>query len=72
MTPIEQAILTLVCMLGAWFWGLRQGREQGIVQGIGEAVDHLYQKGMIELEEGEETQLEFGEEVKVRIRKEEE
>ena len=71
MTPIEQAILTLVCMLGAWFWGLRQGREQGIVQGIGEAVDHLYQNGLIELDGEDWTYLEIGG-TNIRIKKEEE
>ena len=71
MTPIEQAILTLVCMLGAWFWGLRQGREQGIVQGIGEAVDHLYQNGLIELDGEDWTYLEIGG-TNIRLKEEEE
>ena len=72
MTSIEQTLLTLVCMTGAWFWGMRQGKEQGIIEGIGQAVDHLYQKGMIELDEENEMQFEIGEDVNVRIRKEEE
>ena len=70
MTPIEQTILTVVCMIGAWFWGMRQGKEQGIIEGIGQAVDHLYEKGMIELDGENETQFEIGEDVNVRIRKE--
>lgn len=30
MTPIEQTLLTVLCMLGAWYWGLTQGTQRGI------------------------------------------
>lgn len=29
MDPISQTILTLVCMIGAFFWGLKQGTVKG-------------------------------------------
>lgn len=72
MTPTEQAILTLVCMLGTWVWGMRQGREQGLIEGIGQTVDTLHQMGIITLEDEDEIELDLGDDIKVRMKKDEE
>jgi hypothetical protein len=69
MSPTEQAILTLVCMLGAWVWGMRQGREQGLIEGIGNTVDTLHQMGIITLDDEEEVELDLGDDIKVRMKK---
>lgn len=71
MTPTEQAVLTLVCMLGTWVWGMRQGREQGLIEGIGQTVDTLHQMGIISLEDEDEIELDLGNDIKVKMTKEE-
>lgn len=72
MSPTEQAILTFVCMLGTWVWGMRQGREQGLIEGIGQTVDTLHQMGIITLDDEDEIELDLGDDIKVRMKKEEE
>lgn len=72
MSPTEQAILTFVCMLGTWVWGMRQGREQGLIEGIGQTVDTLHQMGIITLDDEDEIELDLGDDIKVTMKKEEE
>lgn len=72
MTPTEQAILTLVCMLGTWVWGMRQGREQGLIEGIGQTVDTLHHMGIITLDDEDEIELDLGDDIKVRMKKDDE
>lgn len=75
MTPTDQAILTFLCMLATWYWGIRQGKEQGreegLIEGIGQTVDTLHQMGIISLEDEEEIELDLGDDIKVRMKKDE-
>ena len=34
MTPIGQTLLTLLCMICAWYWGYTQGKQMGVVNAI--------------------------------------
>lgn len=43
MTPITQTLLTLACMGAAWYWGLSQGTQRGIVL----AVNFLESEGLL-------------------------
>ena len=58
-------------MLGTWVWGMRQGREQGLIEGIGQTVDTLHQMGIISLEDEDEIELDLGDDIKVRMKKDE-
>ena len=40
MSPEYQTILTLVCMLVAWFWGKSEGRIEGISMTVDLFVDN--------------------------------
>jgi hypothetical protein len=40
MSPEYQTILTIVCMLGAWFWGKSEGRIEGISMTVDLFVDN--------------------------------
>ena len=59
-------------MLGTWVWGMRQGREQGLIEGIGQTVDTLHQMGIITLDDEDEIELDLGDDIKVTMKKEEE
>ena len=64
-------------MLATWVWGMKegrsQGREEGIIQGIGQTVDTLHQMGYIQLDDNEdEHEIDLGDDVKVTLTKEDE
>jgi len=77
MTPEWQTVMTLALMGAAWAWGIREGkikgRDQGMLEGIGTAIDTLHQLGMIELEDDQkEMVIDLNDDVKVKLKKEDE
>ena len=52
MTPIEQTVLTVVCMLLAFWWGYREGKLKGIETAVIYFEDNnMFKDGVIEYEE---------------------
>lgn len=72
ITPEWQTVMTLVLMVSAWVWGIREGkikgRDEGMLEGIGTTIDTLQRMGMIDLEEDREIDLDDN--FKVRLKKE--
>ena len=72
ITPEWQTVMTLVLMVSAWVWGIREGkikgRDEGMLEGIGTTIDTLQRMGMIDLEEDREIDLDDN--FKVTLKKE--
>jgi hypothetical protein len=43
MTPFDQTLLTLACMIGAWYWGWNNGTQNGIEI----AITYMQDKGLL-------------------------
>lgn len=70
MAPEWQTVMTLVLMVSAWVWGIREGkikgRDEGMLEGIGTTIDTLQRMGMIDLEEDREIDLDDNFTVKLK------
>ena len=55
MTPIGQTLLTMGCMLLAFWWGYREGKQKGIETAVIFFEDNdMFKDGVIEYEDEEE------------------
>lgn len=50
MTPLEQTLLTVVCMVGAWWWGREDGKQRGIEIAVTFMQDQGFLKDNIKIE----------------------
>lgn len=50
MTPLEQTLLTIVCMFGAWWWGLEEGKLRGIEIAVTFMVDQDLLKDNVQVQ----------------------